>query len=123
MFLITAFTIPEFDNARQRLAKVMGECVVMLHGLPILYTGTKNVALIKSILDLEHWFKIVHKGRDVAKVREHCIRLTFGNNILHYSAGDSDGTPGAPSTSHSVGSPGAPTMFPTRMMLPTVEVR
>jgi hypothetical protein len=111
----------EMDNARQRLAKVMGEGVVKLHGFPILYTGTSNVALIKSMLDLEHWFQIVHKGRDIAKVREHCIRLTFGNNVSYYSAGNSDGLPGAPSTSQMVDSPGAPTMFPSRMMLLTMQ--
>jgi hypothetical protein len=98
----------------------MGGGLALLHGFPVLYTGTKNLALIRGILDLEHWFTSTHKGRDILNVRQHCIKLTLGENIHHFGAGDSDDSPGAPSDSQCVGTPGAPTMFPVRLMLPSL---
>jgi hypothetical protein len=76
----------EFDNAKNVLDRVMGGGgdIHLLHGLPILYTGISNKALIKSIIDLEHWFSMVHVGRDIGKSRKYCIKLTYGKNINMY---------------------------------------
>jgi hypothetical protein len=93
----------------------------MLHGFPILYTGTENLALIRSIIDTEHWFTGVYKGRDIARVRQQCIRLTYGKTLSLLSACGSNGTPGAPSIDPEDGSPGAPAMYPVRMMLPVLN--
>jgi hypothetical protein len=67
----------EFDMAKMKLSKVMGDGIVLLHGFPVLYNTTHNMALIRSILDLEHWVGNVHKGRDIARVRHHVIKLTL----------------------------------------------
>jgi hypothetical protein len=99
----------------------MGGGVVLLHGFPVLYNGTENMALARGILDLEHWFGVVHKGRDIAGVRKHCINLTFGASIMQLSAGTACGSPTAPQSGQAVGSPTAPTMHPMRLMLPSFE--
>jgi hypothetical protein len=111
----------EFDMAKMKLSKVMGDGIVLLHGFPVLYNTTHNMALIRSILDLEHWISNVHKGRDIARVRHHVIKLSLGMQINQFSAGGCDGLPGATSDGQSVGSPGAPTFYPMRMMLPSLQ--
>jgi hypothetical protein len=112
----------EFAEARFRLQRVVGDGIEMLHGFPILYTGTGNRALIKSILDLEHWVTSCAKGRDIGKSRKHCIKLTLGNTLEHFSAGNSQctGTPVATVPASSADTPVASAIFPTRMMLPTL---
>jgi uncharacterized membrane protein len=52
----------EYAEAKFKVSKIMGNGVVMLHGFPILFTGTENRALMKGILDLEHWFTSVGGG-------------------------------------------------------------
>jgi uncharacterized membrane protein len=52
----------EFAEAQFKVSKIMGNGVVMLHGFPILFTGTENRALMKGILDLEHWVTSVGGG-------------------------------------------------------------
>jgi hypothetical protein len=59
----------KIDTAKAKLLKTMGTGVTMLHGLPILFKGTSNLALIKSLLDIEHWFSTQHGGRDIERVR------------------------------------------------------
>jgi hypothetical protein len=39
----------EFDMAKQKLAKVMGEGIVLLHGFRILCNDTENMALARSV--------------------------------------------------------------------------
>jgi hypothetical protein len=91
---------------------------MMLHGFPILLHGTSNTALIRSILDLEHWFIAVHGGRDIAHVRRHFIKLALGRDITHFSAGVGDSSPGASSSSKDAGSPGASALHCMRLMMP-----
>jgi hypothetical protein len=43
----------KIDTAKTKLLKTMGTGVNMLHGLPILFKGTCNLALIKGLLDIE----------------------------------------------------------------------
>jgi hypothetical protein len=112
----------EIDSAKHKLLKAMGTGVSMLHGLPILFKGTCNLALIKGLLDIEHWFSTQHGGRDIEKVRKQCLTLTFGKNIQHYSACGGGDSPGAaPDASASVDSPGASTHYPVRYMLPSLK--
>jgi hypothetical protein len=112
----------EFAEARFRLKRVVGDGIEMIHGFPILYTGTGNRALVKSILDLEHWVTSCTKGRDIGNSRKHCIKLTLGNTLEHFSAGNSQctGTPVATVPASSADTPVASAIFPTRMMLPTL---
>jgi uncharacterized membrane protein len=74
----------EFEMAKQKLSKLMGGGIVLLHGFPVLYNSTENMALARSILDLEHWFGVVHKGRDIAGVRKHALISPLGQ-ISHTS--------------------------------------
>jgi hypothetical protein len=53
--------------------------------------------MLRSLLlqfDLEHWFALVYKGRNIAGVRKHLFNITFGARITHFSAGDSCGSAG-----------------------------
>jgi hypothetical protein len=112
----------EFAEARFRLKRVVGDGIEMLHGFPILYMGTGNRALVKSILDLEHWATTCRTGRDIAISRRHCIKLTLGNTLEHFSAGNSHGTgtPVATVPASSADTPVASAIYPTRMVLPTL---
>jgi hypothetical protein len=78
--------------------------------------------LVKSILDLEHWATTFRTGRDIANSGRHCIKLTLGNTLEHFSAGNSQctGTPVATVPASSADTPVASAMYPTRMMLPTL---
>jgi hypothetical protein len=111
----------EYDMALHKLKRVMGEGVTMLHGLFFLSSGSKDVALMRSILDIEHWLGCMQVGRDITSVRKHCIRLIFGEKIEYFSAGGS-GSPRAPlySRSGATGPPGAPVLPSTRLMLPVL---
>jgi hypothetical protein len=111
----------EFAEAKYRLSRLMGNGIELLHGFPILLNGTGNKALIKGILDLEHWMGIVSTGRDVSGTRKHCIKLTLGNTLGSFSAGGGTGSPHAPDAAKQVGSPMASALYPMRYMLPTLK--
>jgi hypothetical protein len=112
----------EIDIAKTKLQKIMGTGVNMLHGLPILFKGTCNLALIRGLMDIEHWFSTQHCGRDIDKVRKHCLELTFGKKITHISACGEDDSPGAASSADlNAGSPGASARYPVCYMLPSLK--
>jgi hypothetical protein len=111
----------EFADAKYRLSKIMGNGVEMLHGFPILYTGTKNMALVKGILDLEHWVGTVSKGRDIAVTRKHCVKLTIGNTLDAVSVDGCSGLLPAPTADQPAGSLPAPVFFRTRLVLPSLK--
>jgi hypothetical protein len=92
----------------------------MLHGLPILFQGTCNTALSKSILDLHLWAGKVFKGRDISMAREHFIKLTFGNKIEEYIVCDGTGSPSAPEATSQTDSPKASVVHAARMVLPNM---
>jgi hypothetical protein len=95
--------------------------VELLHGTPILFTGTGNLALIKSILDLHFWHCNVSKGRDIDNTRRHGIKLTYGHPLEVLSAGGGSGLPFAPEPGHGSDLLVASEMFPTRLLLPTLN--
>jgi hypothetical protein len=110
----------EFDIGLRKLNRVMGG-ITMLHGLPILSTGTENFSLIRSILDIEHWVNAIFDGRDIARVRKYGIKLAFGKSIEQFSAGEDGGLPGVlPGSTGADGLPGAPYLPSTRLMLPVL---
>jgi hypothetical protein len=111
----------EFSEAKFKLTRIMGDGIQLLHGFPILFAGTRNRALIKSIMGIEHWFCTVSEGRDIALTRKHFIALAYGKTLTALSADDCTGSLEAPAAGQSAGSPVASTLFPTRLVLPTLE--
>jgi hypothetical protein len=103
----------EFAEAKHRIARLMGNGIELLHGFPILLNGTGNRALIKGVLDLEHWIGMVGTGRDISETRKHCIKLSFGDTIEKFSAGGCTGLPSAPVAARLADSPKAPAIYPT----------
>jgi hypothetical protein len=98
----------------------MGDGIAMLQGFPILNHGTGNMALIRGLIDLEHWFRSTHSGRDIHTVRKHALQLTLGKHIDSFSACEGDGTPGASSAGGAT-SPCAIALHSTRLMLPIMD--
>jgi hypothetical protein len=90
----------EFAAAKEKIDRIMRGGIQMLHGFPILLTGTSNMSLIKSILDLHLWHCNVSKGRDIDTTRNHNIKLMYGTPLEVLSAGGT-GLPMAPDDSHS----------------------
>jgi hypothetical protein len=110
----------EYDAARLKLIRIMGDGIAMLQGFLILNHGTGNMALIRGLIDLVHWFRSTHSGRDIHNVRKHCIQLTLGKHIDSFSACEGDGTPGA-SSAGGASSPCAIALHSTRLMLPIMD--
>jgi hypothetical protein len=95
----------EFSEAKFKLARIMGDGIQLLHGFRVLFAGTGNRALIKSIMDIKHWICTVSEGRDIALTRKHFIALAFGKTLTALSADDCTGSPVAPAAGQSAGSP------------------
>jgi hypothetical protein len=52
----------DFVKARGRLVGVMGGGIELVHGIPILLSGTDDSALIRSIADFAHWLEGTSTG-------------------------------------------------------------
>jgi hypothetical protein len=102
----TAAYAAEYADVRDRLRGVMGGGIELVHGFPILLSGTEDSALIRSLADLGHWLDYYCTGRDIKISRgffsKRVLGLSNGNNSAggkadtHYaSASACTGTPEA----------------------------
>jgi hypothetical protein len=82
----TAAYAADFVNARNRLVNAMGGGVELVHGIPILLSGTEDSALIRSLADLEHWLGYVSTGRDIMAARRAFVTQTLGRYITANNA-------------------------------------
>jgi hypothetical protein len=125
----TAAYAVDFVKARGRLVSVMGGGIELVHGIPILLSGTDDCALIRSIADFSHWLEGTSTGRDIVRARRAFIEQTFGNSITAFGVDGCAGTHYAPvsrpltdtpEASACTGTPEAPVAhMPMSMVLPS----
>jgi hypothetical protein len=123
----TATYAAEYVAVRRRLVGVMGGGIELTHGLPILLSGTEDGALIRSLVDLEHWLGLTHNTRDISRARRTLFTHILGRDIFTEHADGGTGTPKAtvrpgtdtPEAAVRAGTPEASVHHPMRFSLPT----
>jgi hypothetical protein len=111
----------DFVEAKKKIAMIMGDGMVVLHGFPILLRGTANTALARGLLDIMHWLGTGGTGRDITNSRLHCINLTYGKTLKELSADVGTDPPGASVPGQCAGSPGALALYRVRLALPSLN--
>jgi hypothetical protein len=56
-------TAAEYADVGDRLRGVVGGGIELVHGFPILLSGTEDSALIRSLVDLGHWLELLLHGQ------------------------------------------------------------
>jgi hypothetical protein len=111
----------DFVEAKKKIAMIMGDGMVVLHGFPILLRGTASTALARGLLDIMHWLGTGGTGRDITNSRLHCINLTYGKTLKELSADVGTDPPGASVPGQCAGSPGALALYRVRLALPSLN--
>jgi hypothetical protein len=107
----------------------MGGAIELVHGVPILLSGTDGSALIRSMVNIEQWLGHVLSGRDILRTPKACFANTLGFVISANSAGGNVAllnataitVPGTdmPEASVSTGLPEAPMHYPMSLLMPS----
>jgi hypothetical protein len=126
----TAAYAREFVDVGGRLMSTMGGGIEMVHGFPVLLSGTDDSALIRSLADIQHWLGHISTGRDIIRSRATFFASTFGKDIKTFSAGGGigqhdapvPGSAGLPEAPASIGSPEAPLHHPMQYVLPVSKL-
>jgi hypothetical protein len=118
----------DFVSAAGRLVSTMGGGIELVHGIPILLSGTEDSALIRSMADLHHWLGHIHSGRDITRARDKFAAQILGLSISAHSVDGGTGlqnasvlgrdTAGPPEATVGTGPPEAPVHYPLRLELP-----
>jgi hypothetical protein len=101
---------------RNRIMRMLGGGVEVVHGFPLLQIGTADASLIRSLIDLECWLDSLglNSNRDICKTRKHVCGLLFPLTEPVVTCYPEAGTPLAPVS----GPPLAPGSDPFTMRLP-----
>jgi hypothetical protein len=76
----------EYVDVGRRLVGAMGGAIELTHGIPILLGGTDDSALIRSLVDLEHWLEYLGGARDITRARRTFFKNILGRDIFAHSA-------------------------------------
>jgi hypothetical protein len=98
----------------------MGGGIELVHGVPVLLSGTEDSALIRSMTDLQHWLEHISNGRDIGKARKKCFTVTMGREISNFSA-DGCTAFGPPEAPAGTGTPEATVHHAMSLELPVAK--
>jgi hypothetical protein len=108
------------DMKKIRLVSTMGFGIELVHGVPILLSGTDDSALIRSMTDLQHWLEHISNGRDIDKARKKCFTVTMGRDISNFSV-DGCTALGPPEAPAGTGPPEASVHYAMSLELPVAK--
>jgi hypothetical protein len=116
----TAAYARDFVHEGGRLVSTKGGGIELVHGVPILLSGTEDSALIRSMTALQHWLGHISNGRDIDKARKKCFTLTMGRDISNFSANGCSAL-GLPEAPAGTGPPEAPVHYAMSLELPVAK--
>jgi hypothetical protein len=107
----------EWTVARQKIIRVLGGGVEVLHGFPLLQIGTADLSFLRSLIDLQLWHDQmgVSKGRDICVTRDNVYSHYFPKTEPVAKSEPGAGTPLAP---EGPGTPLAPGCDPIILKMP-----
>jgi hypothetical protein len=126
----TAAFARDFVREGGRLVNAMGGGIELVHGFPILLSGTDDAALIRSLTDLQHWLGHISTGRDITGARNTFFTQTMGKDITTFSVDGGTGphyapvpgsSAGPPEVPVNTGTPEAPVHYAMSMELPAAK--
>jgi hypothetical protein len=115
----TAKYAVDYVDAVRRLVGSMGGGIELTHGIPILLGGTEDSALLRSLVDLEHWLGHIGTSRDISRARRACLAHILGRDIFSDSVGGGTGMNDASVHPLSTGTPEASVHHKMKLVLPS----
>jgi hypothetical protein len=114
----TATYAIDFVRAREKLVRSMRGGIELVHGIPILLSGTEDSALMRSWVNIEHWLGHVSTGSDILGARRTFTNSIMGRDISASSGGSGTGSQDASVPGPSTGSSKTSVHHPMRILLP-----